>query len=279
MKIFVPLKLSRIDCAPIELADRLRTFWTAYGCTSLEASERKLGAATFHPEMIKLVMTSESCKLCYLQPTFRPFDSDYGLVLKLQRYLQYQVVIKPFLGGSAGKLYLRSVRALGLGRGLRIVMRKSGWESDSLCAWGEGWECRLNSVEVSQVTVFKQVCGVRCSVPVLEIAYGLERLSFAASGFRTEVSEAEMAFSRFNLEARDVANSLSAFKLFEVGLSLASAVGVSHRYYLIYDRLLEMIEIYNRVTAKRFLKRSVVRLLLTRLQRSVKRVAVALTTW
>ncbi|XNX62372.1 MAG: glycine--tRNA ligase subunit alpha [Candidatus Hodgkinia cicadicola] len=158
-------------------------------------------------------------------------------------------------------------------------MRKSDWESGSLCAWGEGWECRLNSVEVSQVTVFKQICGVRCCVPVLEIAYGLERLSFAATGSRTEVSEAEMTFSRFNLEVRDVANSLSVFKLIEVGLSSAAAVSVTHRYYLVYDRLLEMIEIYNRVTAKLFLKRSIVRLLLTRLQRSVKCVAVALTAW
>ncbi|MFP3038365.1 MAG: glycine--tRNA ligase subunit alpha [Candidatus Hodgkinia cicadicola] len=219
----------------------MRSFWTAYGCTSLEASEHKLGAATFHPEMIKLVMTSESCKLCYLQPTFRPFDSDYGLALKLQRYLQYQVVIKPFFG-AAGKLYLRSVRALGLGSGLRIVMRKSDWESGSLCAWGEGWECQLNSVEVSQVTVFKQICGVRCCVPVLEIAYGLERLSFAATGSRTEVSEAEMTFSRFNLEARDVANLLSVFKLIEVGLSSAAAVSVIHRYYLVYDRLLKWLK-------------------------------------
>ncbi len=90
----------------------------------MEASERQLGAATFHPEMIKLAVASAVCRVCYLQPTFRPFDSDYGLALKLQRYLQYQVVIKPF-SGAAGKLYLSSIKALNLGSDSKLVMRSS----------------------------------------------------------------------------------------------------------------------------------------------------------
>ncbi len=124
--------------------------------------------------------------------------------------------------------------------------------------------------------MFKQVCGVRCRVPVLEIAYGLERLSFAATGSRFEAGEAEVAFSHFNLEACDVLNSLNVFKLIERSLGSVRAARPTHEYYLVYDRLLELIEIYNRAVAKSSLKKSVARLLLARLQRGVGRVASVL---
>ncbi|MFP3038533.1 MAG: glycine--tRNA ligase subunit alpha [Candidatus Hodgkinia cicadicola] len=82
----------------------MRPFWTAYGCTSLEASEHKLGAATFHRWRLDDVWMTSGWRLddvwmrldAVSFAIFRPFDSDYGLALKLQRYLQYQVVIKPF---------------------------------------------------------------------------------------------------------------------------------------------------------------------------------------
>ncbi|MFP3037764.1 MAG: glycine--tRNA ligase subunit alpha, partial [Candidatus Hodgkinia cicadicola] len=34
-----------------------------------------------------------------------------------------------------------------------------------------------NSVEISQITVFNQICGIRCEYLYLEITYGLENRS------------------------------------------------------------------------------------------------------
>ncbi|MFP3039190.1 MAG: hypothetical protein ACKESB_00460 [Candidatus Hodgkinia cicadicola] len=57
---------------------------------------------------------------------------------------------------------------------------------------------------------------------------------------------------------------------------------MGNAHYLVYDELLEMIEIYNRVTAKYFLKRGwawCCHAVADRLQHSVKHTAVALTVW
>ncbi len=97
-------------------------------------SDQKVGAATFHPEMLRLVVGPKSCKLCYFQSTWRPFDSSYGLSYSLQRYFQYQVVIKPFYG-SAARVYLGSLKCLGYTSSLfKLVLKESNWESSSLCA-------------------------------------------------------------------------------------------------------------------------------------------------
>ncbi|MFP3038641.1 MAG: hypothetical protein ACKERG_03400 [Candidatus Hodgkinia cicadicola] len=70
---------------------------------------------------------------------------------------------------------------------------------------------------------------VTASNEFVAFAYGLERLSFAASSSRTGVSEAEETF------ARDVMNSLSVFKLIEMRSSSAAAAGHT-------DELLKWLE-------------------------------------
>ncbi|MFP3037762.1 MAG: glycine--tRNA ligase subunit alpha, partial [Candidatus Hodgkinia cicadicola] len=47
-------------------------------------------------------------------------------------------------------------------------------ENSTLSAKETGWDCLLNSVEISQITVFNQICGIRCEYLYLEITYGLE---------------------------------------------------------------------------------------------------------
>ncbi|XXM90145.1 glycine--tRNA ligase subunit alpha [Candidatus Hodgkinia cicadicola] len=260
MKTLSSLELAR--CIRI-----LDEFWTLRGCVKLDSSVNKLGAATFHPEMLRRVITFNCCKLCYVQPTFRPYDGDYGLSFSLQRYFQYQVVIKPFCG-LAGGLFLESVRALGYLPALhRLVLRRSDWESSSLCAWGVGWECVLNSIEVAQITLFRQVCGVRCALPVLEIAYGLERLACALLPSRFVVTECELGFNYYNLDCLRVVSSLLIFCLLERELRQLALLKFFGVYYPVYDGFLHLVCVYNQLVARVKLKRKVLRVLLLRLQR------------
>ncbi|MGP1916245.1 MAG: glycine--tRNA ligase subunit alpha [Candidatus Hodgkinia cicadicola] len=71
------------------------------------------------------------------------------------------------------------VESIGLSNDRRLVFRKPNWRSESLIAWGIGWDCLLNGVGIEQITLFKQVCGILCANSVCEIAYGLEWLNFA----------------------------------------------------------------------------------------------------
>ena len=56
------------------------------------------------------------------------------------------------------------------------------WESPTLGAWGLGWECWCDGMEVSQFTYFQQVAGYECSPVSGELTYGLERLAMYVQG-------------------------------------------------------------------------------------------------
>ena len=56
------------------------------------------------------------------------------------------------------------------------------WESPTLGAWGLGWECWCDGMEVSQFTYFQQVAGVECAPVAGELTYGLERLAMYVQG-------------------------------------------------------------------------------------------------
>ncbi|AUG91323.1 Glycine--tRNA ligase alpha subunit [Candidatus Hodgkinia cicadicola] len=254
----------------------LDSFWTSRGCVKLDSSANKLGAATFHPEMLKRVIALDRCKLCYAQPTFRPYDSDYGLSHSLQHYFQYQVIIKPFYG-LAGRLYLSSLERLGYVSCLyKLTLRESNWESSSLCAWGTGWECVLNSLEVSQITIFKRICGIKCVLPILEIAYGLERLVCALSCSRLDATECELGFSYYNLNCLCVFDSLRMFSILEQALRRLAGAKFFGVYYPACDMFLNLVCLYNQLTAEVKLKRKVLRMLLLKLQRLIRVLTLAL---
>jgi glycyl-tRNA synthetase alpha chain len=94
------------------------------------------------------------------------------------------------------------------------------WESPTLGAWGLGWECWCDGMEVSQFTYFQQVAGFECAPVSGEITYGLERLAMYVQGvdsifdlnfngregeekiaYRDVFRQAEEEYSRFNFEA------------------------------------------------------------------------------
>ena len=56
------------------------------------------------------------------------------------------------------------------------------WESPTLGAWGLGWECWCDGMEVSQFTYFQQVAGIECAPVSGELTYGLERLAMYVQG-------------------------------------------------------------------------------------------------
>jgi glycyl-tRNA synthetase alpha chain len=113
-----------------------------------------------------------------VQPSRRPTDGRYGdNPNRLQRYYQYQVVLKPNPDNILD-LYLDSLKALGIDplvHDLRFV--EDNWESPTLGAWGLGWEVWLNGMEVTQFTYFQQAGGLECKPVTGEITYGLERLA------------------------------------------------------------------------------------------------------
>jgi glycyl-tRNA synthetase alpha chain len=161
----------------------LQHFWAAQGCVILQPYDMQMGAGTFHTATTLRALGPKPWKAAYVQPSRRPKDGRYGEnPNRLQHYYQFQVILKPS-PDNIQELYLQSLAAIGLDSKLHdIRFVEDDWESPTLGAWGLGWECWCDGMEVSQFTYFQQVAGFECSPVPGEITYGLERLAMYVQG-------------------------------------------------------------------------------------------------
>lgn len=161
----------------------LHEYWAGYGCVILQPYDMEVGAGTFHPATTLRALGPKAWRAAYVQPSRRPADGRYGEnPNRLQHYYQYQVLLKPS-PPDLQALYLGSLRAIGIDPLLHdIRFVEDDWESPTLGAWGLGWECWCDGMEVSQFTYFQQVCGIECAPVAGELTYGLERLAMYVQG-------------------------------------------------------------------------------------------------
>ncbi len=230
-----------------EIILRLNQYWAEQGCVLIQPLDLEVGAGTFHPATFLRALGPEPWSAAFVQPCRRPTDGRYGdNPNRLQRYYQYQVVLKPN-PDNIQELYLDSLKALGIDplvHDLRFV--EDNWESPTLGAWGLGWEVWLNGMEVTQFTYFQQAGGIECRPVTGEITYGLERLAMYLQNvdnvfglvwttgpngvvtYRDVYHQNEVEQSTYNFEHADVAELFHRFdacesealKLVELGLPL-----------------------------------------------------------
>ena len=161
----------------------LQQFWANQGCVILQPYDMQMGAGTFHTATTLRALGPKPWSAAYVQPSRRPKDGRYGEnPNRLQHYYQFQVILKPS-PDNIQELYLESLKQIGLDSALHdIRFVEDDWESPTLGAWGLGWECWCDGMEVSQFTYFQQVAGFECSPVPGEITYGLERLAMYVQG-------------------------------------------------------------------------------------------------
>ena len=149
----------------------------------LQPYDMQMGAGTFHTATTLRALGPKTWNAAYVQPSRRPKDGRYGEnPNRLQHYYQFQVILKPS-PDNIQELYLQSLKEIGLDSALHdIRFVEDDWESPTLGAWGLGWECWCDGMEVSQFTYFQQVAGFECNPVPGEITYGLERLAMYVQG-------------------------------------------------------------------------------------------------
>jgi glycyl-tRNA synthetase alpha chain len=202
----------------------LQRYWADRGCVVLQPYDMEVGAGTFHPATTLRSLGPKAWKAAYVQPSRRPKDGRYGEnPNRLQHYYQFQVILKPS-PPELQDLYLGSLAAIGLDplvHDVRFV--EDDWESPTLGAWGLGWECWCDGMEVSQFTYFQQVAGQECNPVSGELTYGLERLAMYVQGVENVYDlnyngregaekvtygdvflQAEQEYSRHNFEYADI---------------------------------------------------------------------------
>ena len=161
----------------------LQRYWADYGCVILQPYDMEMGAGTFHPATTLRALGPNPWRAAYVQPSRRPKDGRYGEnPNRLQHYYQFQVILKPS-PPDLQDLYLGSLQAIGIDSALHdLRFVEDDWESPTLGAWGLGWECWCDGMEVSQFTYFQQVAGFDCAPVSGELTYGLERLAMYVQG-------------------------------------------------------------------------------------------------
>ena len=252
----------------------LQRFWADQGCVILQPYDMEVGAGTFHPATTLRALGPKPWRAAYVQPSRRPKDGRYGEnPNRLQHYYQFQVIMKPS-PPDLQDLYLRSLAAIGVDLALHDVrFVEDDWESPTLGAWGLGWECWCDGMEVSQFTYFQQVAGVECAPVSGELTYGLERLAMYVQGvenvydlnfngrdgaerisYGDVFKQAEQEYSRFNFEQADTTLLFQHFKDAESeakAILAAGDEGARHAMALpAYDQCIKASHIFNLLDAR-----------------------------
>ena len=255
----------------------LQRFWAAQGCVILQPYDMEVGAGTFHPATTLRSLGPKHWRAAYVQPSRRPKDGRYGQnPNRLQHYYQFQAILKPS-PPDLQELYLRSLEAIGIDVALHdIRFVEDDWESPTLGAWGLGWECWCDGMEVSQFTYFQQVAGFECSPVSGELTYGLERLAMYVQGVENVYDlnfngqdgearisygdvfhQAEQEYSRFNFEFADTTLLFQHFKDAEgearslLDKGGPEAEGGRHRLALpAYDQTIKASHVFNLLDAR-----------------------------
>jgi glycyl-tRNA synthetase alpha chain len=252
----------------------LQNFWAREGCVILQPYDLEVGAGTFHPATTLRSLGPKFWRAAYVQPSRRPKDGRYGEnPNRLQHYYQFQVILKPS-PETLQELYLDSLAAIGIDMALHDVrFVEDDWESPTLGAWGLGWECWCDGMEVSQFTYFQQVAGFECAPVSGELTYGLERLAMYVQGVDSiydinfngregeeKISygdvflQAEQEYSRFNFEHANTGVLFQHFKDAEAECRALLESGDAGKRHLMalpaYDQCIKASHAFNLLDAR-----------------------------
>ncbi len=252
----------------------LQRYWADYGCVILQPYDMEVGAGTFHPATTLRALGPNPWNAAYVQPSRRPKDGRYGEnPNRLQHYYQFQAILKPS-PPYLQDLYLESLAAIGIDKTLHdIRFVEDDWESPTLGAWGLGWECWCDGMEVSQFTYFQQVAGFECAPVAGELTYGLERLACYLQGtdsimdlnfngrtdnqkvmYRDVFLQAEQEYSRHNFEFADTDMLFEQFRMAEAACRKYLDAGWDGERHLMalpaYDQCIKASHVFNLLDAR-----------------------------
>ncbi len=255
----------------------LQQYWASWGCVILQPYDMEVGAGTFHPATTLRALGPKAWNAAYVQPSRRPKDGRYGEnPNRLQHYYQFQLILKPS-PADIQQLYLNSLKAIGIDPAIHdIRFVEDDWESPTLGAWGLGWECWCDGMEVSQFTYFQQVAGFECAPVAGELTYGLERLAMYVQGVDNVFAlnfngrsddkkvtygdvflQAEQEYSRHNFEFADTAMLFEQFKMAEDACKKYLDVGWTdddktrhHMALPAYDQCIKASHVFNLLDAR-----------------------------
>ena len=165
---------------------------------------------------------------------------------------------------------------------MTFALSRTTGNSPTLGAWGLGWECWCDGMEVSQFTYFQQFAGIECAPVAGELTYGLERLAMYVQGvdrvydlnfngregdqkvtYGDVFLQAEKEYSRHNFEYADTDMLFAQFKMAEAACKKylndgwtnnTTGPGHNKRQHLMalpaYDQCIKASHVFNLLDAR-----------------------------
>jgi glycyl-tRNA synthetase alpha chain len=245
-----------------DLIMTLEKFWADYGCAIHQPYNSEVGAGTFNPASFLRALGPEPWKAAHVEPSRRPRDGRYGdNPMRVQQFLQYQVVIKPS-PADIQDVYLETLIRMGIDpKDHDIRFAEDDWESPTLGAWGLGWQVWLDGMEITQFTYFQQAGGIDLDPITCELTYGLERIAMCVQEVEAIndvlwsndlrwsdiFKAAEIEFSRYNFEEADVEAHFDLFQLYEKEAARLANLGL---VLPAYDFVLKCSHMFNMLDAR-----------------------------
>jgi glycyl-tRNA synthetase alpha chain len=240
----------------------LERFWADYGCAIHQPYNSEVGAGTFNPASFLRALGPEPWKAAHVEPSRRPRDGRYGEnPMRVQQFLQYQVVVKPSPAGIQDT-YLETLVRMGIDPLVHdIRFAEDDWESPTLGAWGLGWQVWLDGMEITQFTYFQQAGGLDLDPITCEITYGLERIAMCVQevesisdvmwngrlSWQDVCGATEIEFSSYNFVEADVEVHREMFEFYE---REAGRLAEKDLVMPAYDSVLKCSHIFNVLDAR-----------------------------
>ncbi len=167
----------------------LQRYWAEQGCVILQPYDMEMGAGTFHPATTLAGARPRAVErgLCpaLAPPEGRPLRREPEPAAALLPVPGHPEAEPAEPAGALSRARSRPSASTPTLHDIRFV--EDDWESPTLGAWGLGWECWCDGMEVSQFTYFQQVAGFECSPVAGELTYGLERLAMYLQGVEIDL--------------------------------------------------------------------------------------------
>jgi glycyl-tRNA synthetase alpha chain len=245
-----------------DLIMTLERFWADYGCAIHQPYNTEVGAGTFNPASFLRALGPEPWKAAHVEPSRRPRDGRYGEnPMRVQQFLQYQVVVKPS-PADIQDVYLDTLVRMGIDPRVHDVrFAEDDWESPTLGAWGLGWQVWLDGMEITQFTYFQQAGGLDLDPITCELTYGLERIAMCVQEvdsindirwndrltWKDICNTTEVEFSGYNFLEADVDAHREMFEFFEKEAARLAKKGL---VMPAYDFVLKCSHMFNMLDAR-----------------------------
>ncbi len=167
-----------------QVIQQLSMFWDGKGCAVLPPCAFRVPMGLLHPQAFFRLLEPDPWMAAFLQPISRPADSRAGThPYRTGRHLQFQVIWKAPEPTDPHNALMESLELLGAHRRDHdLRWTEIHTEVAALGASGHGWQVELDGLDIARINFLDRLAERAPAVPVVEIAYGIERLALFLGG-------------------------------------------------------------------------------------------------